>query len=69
VTVEDHQVMGGMGSAVAEVLAENFPVPIEFIGMKDKFGESGDPNELIEAFGMGKKCHKGSSKKSYSEKK
>jgi len=54
VTVEDHQVMGGMGSAVAEVLAENFPVPIEFIGMKDKFGESGDPNELIEAFGMGK---------------
>jgi len=54
VTVEDHQIMGGMGSAVAEVLAANYPVPIEFVGMKDRFGESGEPNELIEAFGMGK---------------
>lgn len=53
VTVEDHQVMAGMGSAVAEVLAKNYPVPIEFIGMQDRFGESGEPNELIEAFEMG----------------
>lgn len=53
VTVEEHQVAGGMGSAVAEVLAKNFPVPIEFIGVQNRFGESGSPNELIEHFGMG----------------
>ncbi|MDP3785167.1 MAG: transketolase C-terminal domain-containing protein [bacterium] len=53
VTVEEHQVQGGMGSAVAEVLAKNFPVPMEFIGVQNRFGESGAPTELIEAFGMG----------------
>ncbi len=53
VTVENHQVAGGMGSAVAEVLAENLPTPIEFVGVKDRFGESGSPQELIEAFGLG----------------
>jgi len=53
VTVEEHQVAGGMGSAVAEVLAKNYPVPIEFIGVQNRFGESGSPNELIEHFGMG----------------
>lgn len=53
VTVEEHQVAGGMGSAVAEVLAKNHPVPMEFVGVQDRFGESGDPFELIEAFGMG----------------
>lgn len=53
VTVEEHQVAGGMGSAVAEVLARNHPVPIEFIGVQNRFGESGSPNELIEKFGMG----------------
>lgn len=53
VTVEDHQVMGGMGSAVAEVLAKNNPVPMEFIGMQNTFGETGEPNELIEKYGMG----------------
>ena len=52
VTVEEHQVMGGMGSAVAEVLAGNYPVPMEFVGMQDKFGESGQPDELLEKFGM-----------------
>ncbi|MEI6478760.1 MAG: transketolase C-terminal domain-containing protein, partial [bacterium] len=41
VTVEDHQVAGGMGSAVSEILAENFPAPIEFVGVKDLFGQSG----------------------------
>ena len=55
VTVEEHQVAGGMGSAVAEVLARNHPVPIEFIGVQNRFGESGDPNELVEHFGMGMK--------------
>ncbi len=69
VTVEDHQIMGGMGSAVAEVLAANYPVPIEFVGMKDKFGESGEPNELIEAFGMGKNAIKEAVKKVIQRKK
>lgn len=58
VTVEEHQVIGGMGSAVAEVLAQNFPVSIEFIGVKDKFGQSGTPEELIEHYGMGTKSIK-----------
>jgi len=55
VTVEEHQVMGGMGSAVAEVLAKHHPVPQEFIGMQDVFGESGPPKDLIEKYGMGVK--------------
>ncbi len=54
VTVEEHQIAGGMGSAVAEVLAQNFPVPIVFIGVQDKFGQSGTPEELIEFYKMGK---------------
>lgn len=53
VTVEEHQVNCGMGSAVAECLAKNQPVPIEFIGVQDKFGQSGEPEELIEEYGMG----------------
>ncbi len=53
VTVEEHQVNGGLGSAVAEVLAKNYPVPQEFVGVQDRFGESGEPWELIEKFGMG----------------
>jgi transketolase len=53
VTIEEHQVAGGMGSAVAEVLAKNYPIPIEFIGVQNSFGQSGEPNELIEYFGMG----------------
>lgn len=52
VTVEEHQIMGGMGSAVAEVLSRNFPVPIEYIGMPNSFGESGEPDELLEKYGM-----------------
>lgn len=53
VTVEEHQVIGGMGSAVAEVLAQKFPVPIEFIGVKDFFGESAkDYRELWKKFGL-----------------
>ena len=53
VTVEEHQVAGGAGSAVAEVLAQEYPVPIEFIGVQDQFGQSGEPKELIEHYGMG----------------
>lgn len=52
ITIEDHQVAGGMGSAVAEVLAQNFPVPIEFVGVQDRFGQSGKPNELLEHYGL-----------------
>ncbi|MBP6858775.1 MAG: transketolase family protein [Candidatus Pacebacteria bacterium] len=55
VTVEEHQIIGGLGGAVAECLATHFPVPIEFIGAKDKFGQSGKPDELIEHYGMGEK--------------
>ncbi|MGB3921724.1 MAG: transketolase C-terminal domain-containing protein [Minisyncoccia bacterium] len=55
ITVEEHQIKGGAGSAVAECLAENFPVPIEFIGVRDQFGQSGTPDELIEHYGMGTK--------------
>ena len=53
VTVEEHQINGGLGSVVAEVLAKNYPVPQEFIGVQDRFGESGEPWELVEKFGMG----------------
>lgn len=52
VTLEEHQIMGGAGSAVAEVLAQHHPVPIEFVGMSNRFGESGDPDQLIRKFGM-----------------
>lgn len=55
VTVEEHQISGGMGSAVAEILARNHPVPVEFVGVHDRFGESGEPNELVEKFNMGVK--------------
>ncbi len=53
VTVEEHQVIGGLGGAVAELLAQKYPLPIEFIGMQGVFGESGKPADLIEKYGMG----------------
>jgi transketolase len=53
VTVEEHQRAGGMGSAVAELLAGEFPVPIEFIGVNDSFGQSGKPDELTLHYGLG----------------
>ncbi len=53
VTVEEHQIAGGFGSAIAELCAQECPLPIEFIGVHDKFGQSGDPKELIEHYGMG----------------
>jgi len=63
VTVEEHQIAGGMGSAVAEVLALNYPVPIEFIGINDLFGQSGTPDELIGYYGMDKNAIKEAVKK------
>lgn len=56
VSAEEHQITGGVGSAVAEVLARNFPAPQEFVGMQDHFGESGEPNELIAKWGMDSKA-------------
>jgi transketolase len=53
VTVEEHQKHAGMGSRVAEILAAKRPTPIEFVGVEDTFGQSGDPAELIEHYGMG----------------
>jgi transketolase len=53
VTVEEHQTTGGLGGAIAEVLTHEFPVPMEFIGVHDSFGQSGDPKELIEHYKMG----------------
>ena len=55
VTVEDHQIAGGMGSTVAECLSAHFPVPIEFIGVNDLFGQSGTPEELIVEYRMSEK--------------
>jgi transketolase len=52
VTAEEHQMIGGLGSAVAEVLVKNYPVPMEFVGVRDRFGESGNPSELMEYFGL-----------------
>ncbi len=56
VTLEEHQVNGGMGSAVCEVLAKNYPVPVEMLGMPDTFGESGEPDQLVKKYGMDKEA-------------
>jgi transketolase len=53
VTVEEHQIIGGLGSAVAEHLSEVFPTRMARIGVRDQFGQSGEPDELIEHYGMG----------------
>lgn len=63
VTVEDHQVSGGLGGAIAESLAKFKPTPIEFIGLQDTFAESGKPGELIEKYGLGKEAIKNAVKK------
>jgi transketolase len=52
VTAEEHNVIGGLGGAVAEVLGENCPTPMKRIGMKDRFGTSGDGMKLLEYFGL-----------------
>lgn len=52
VTAEEHQINGGMGGAVAECLAKNCPVPMEMVGAQDTFGESGQPQELLDKYGM-----------------
>ena len=52
VTAEEHSVIGGLSSAVAEVVVQNHPVPMEFVGMKDRFGQSGSPAELLSEYGL-----------------
>jgi transketolase len=52
ITVEEAQIIGGLGGAIAELLAENLPAPMRRIGMQDHFGESGEPDQLIEHFGL-----------------
>lgn len=53
VTVEEHQIAAGMGSAVAECLAANMPIPVEFVGVHNRFGQSGKMDELLDHYGMG----------------
>src|SRR3989344_345721 len=55
VTVEEHQIYGGLGGAVAGGLAKHFPVPLGFVGVQGNFGGSGSPSELIEKYGLGMK--------------
>jgi transketolase len=52
ITAEEAQIAGGLGGAIAELLSEEFPVPIKRIGMRDRFGESGKPDELMNHFGL-----------------
>ncbi|MFT3705850.1 MAG: transketolase family protein [Agriterribacter sp.] len=52
VTVEEHNVIGGLGDAIAQVATKNFPVPIEYIGTNDTFGESGKPLDLLKKYGL-----------------
>jgi len=52
VTAEEHSILGGLGSAVAEVLAEKMPTPMRRVGVKDKFGQSGDPKELLKLYNL-----------------
>jgi transketolase len=52
VTAEEHNIIGGLGDAISQVAAKYFPVPIEYIGTKDTFGESGKPLELLKKYGL-----------------
>jgi transketolase len=52
VTAEEHQIMGGLGSAIAEVLGQQYPVPLEMIGIRDQFGQSGTATQLFEHYGL-----------------
>lgn len=52
VTAEEHSIIGGLGGAVVESLSRHFPVPVEMVGIDDKFGQSGSPQELLELYGL-----------------
>ncbi|HMX41101.1 MAG TPA: transketolase C-terminal domain-containing protein [Saprospiraceae bacterium] len=55
VVAEEHQRNGGLGDAIAQVLAHRLPVPMEYVGVKDSFGESGKPTDLLDKYGLSKK--------------
>ena len=69
VTAEEHSVIGGLGSAVSEVITEEVPVPVLKVGIKDTFGESGKPGELLEKYGLTTQAIVEHSKKAISLKK
>jgi transketolase len=52
VTVEEHNIIGGLGDSIAQVAAKHFPIPIEYVGTKDTFGESGTPTQLLTKYGL-----------------
>jgi transketolase len=52
VTVEEHNIIGGLGDSVAQVAAKHFPIPIEYVGTNDTFGESGTPTQLLTKYGL-----------------
>jgi transketolase len=52
VTAEEHNILGGLGDSIAHVAAKNFPIPIEYVGTKDTFGESGKPEDLLKKYGL-----------------
>ena len=52
ITCEEHSIIGGLGSAVAEVLSESAPVPLKRMGIQDEFGQSGKPEELFKFYGL-----------------
>jgi len=58
ITLEEHQIAGGMGSVIAEFLSENHPLPIKFMGIKDRFGQSGQTEELLEKYNLNKEAIK-----------
>ncbi|MDE2212915.1 MAG: transketolase family protein [Patescibacteria group bacterium] len=68
VTVEEHQAAGGFGGAIAECLSQEHPVPIEFIGVKDRFGQSGEPPELYHEYGLDAQAIAAAAKKVVSRK-
>ena len=56
VTAEEHNILGGLGESVARTLVSNHPVPQEFVAVRDKFGESGTPAQLMEKYGLNDKA-------------
>ncbi|MGI6553040.1 MAG: transketolase family protein [Bacillota bacterium] len=69
VTAEEHNIIGGLGSAVAELVSEKYPVPVHRVGLRDVFGESGSPAELLQKYGLDKKGLVASVKKTLAGKK
>jgi len=52
VTAEEHNIIGGLGDAIGQAAAKSFPIPIEYVGTNDTFGESGTPDQLLEKYGL-----------------